>query len=224
MFELRGKVAVVTGAGSGIGRALALNLARRGCRLALADLHEANLAETARLLPEPPLTQVLDVADREAVYAFAARVQAELGGAQLVINNAGVAVSQMIRDLEYRDFEWLMNINFWGVVHGTKAFLPQLLARRDAAVVNISSVFGLIAVPAQGAYNAAKFAVRGFTEALRHELEGTGVASVCVHPGGIRTSIVRNARLYVDQRGSTDVAKMDAMFQRMARTTPERAA
>lgn len=225
MQQLEGKVAVVTGAASGIGRALAQNLAARGCRLAICDINAEALAQTAALLPAPVLMQALDVADRAAVYAFAERVQRELGAADLVINNAGVAVSQLIKDLSYDDFEWLMGINFWGVVYGTKAFLPAMLARNSGTIVNLSSIFGIIAVPSQGAYNAAKFAVRGFTEALRHELAGSNVRAICVHPGGIKTNIVRNARLYRDMQGEVqDAAKAARDFERIAATTPEQAA
>lgn len=226
MYSLKDKIAVVTGAGSGIGRALAQNLAARGCRLALADIDEAGLGETAALLPgETDVMQArLDVADRAAVYDFAARVKQTFGTAHVVVNNAGVAVSQTIENLSYEDFEWLMGIDFWGVVYGTKAFLPLLRAQNEGAIVNLSSVFGIIAVPTQGAYNAAKFAVRGFTEALRHELRGTGVKAICVHPGGIKTNIARRARFYADPSGETDQAKAAAHFDRLARTTPERAA
>jgi NAD(P)-dependent dehydrogenase (short-subunit alcohol dehydrogenase family) len=149
MYPLKDKVAVVTGAGSGIGRALACNLAARGCRLALADIDEAELEQTAALLPAhaEALRVRLDVADRAAVYDFAARVQQAFGTAHVVINNAGVAVSQTIENLSYEDFEWLMGIDFWGVVYGTKAFLPLLRAQNEGAIVNLSSVFGIIAVP-----------------------------------------------------------------------------
>lgn len=226
MYDVHGKVAVVTGAGSGIGRALALNLAARGCRLALADISERGLAETAALLPQPPLLQTLDVADRDAVYAFAARVARELGGADVVVNNAGVALSQTIEHLKLEDFEWLMGINFWGVVHGTQAFLPQLKAKGDGAMVNISSIFGIVAMPTQGAYHAAKFAVRGFTECLRQELEmGDGkVFAVSVHPGGIKTNIARNSRAYVDIDGTPAKPDMGDRFEKLARTTAEEAA
>ena len=224
MYELSGKDAVVTGAGSGIGRALAQNLAAHGCKLALADINEAALAETAKLLPSTTLTQKLDVSDRAAVYAFAERVHRELGGARVVINNAGVALSQTVEKLSYEDFEWLMGINFWGVVYGTKAFLPPMLAARDGVMVNISSVFGIIGVPTQSAYNAAKFGVRGFTEALRHELEGSGVRAVCVHPGGIKTNIARASRHYVDVEGGTDAKAAADRFDRVAATTPAQAA
>ncbi|MBL6750484.1 MAG: SDR family oxidoreductase [Nevskia sp.] len=224
MFALGGRIAVVTGAGSGIGRALAQTLAARGCRLALADIDEAALAQTAALAGGEPLLRKLDVADRAAVYAFADEVAARYGAVHLVINNAGVALSETIAEMRYEDFEWLMSINFWGVVYGTKAFLPRLLAQGDGTVVNISSVFGLIAIPTQGAYNAAKFAVRGFTEALRHELEGSGVRAISVHPGGIRTGIVRHGRIYRDPEGRTDKAAIDARFEQLARTSPEKAA
>lgn len=226
MYALQGKVAVVTGAGSGIGRALAQRLAARGCRLALADIDEARLEQTAGRLPqgEHLLLRGLDVAERDAVYAFAEQVRHHFGTVHVVINNAGVAVSQTIEKLAYPDFEWLMGINFWGVVYGTKAFLPTLLAQNEGAIVNLSSVFGLIAVPTQGAYNAAKFAVRGFTEALRHELANTAVRAICVHPGGIKTNIARSARFYADPAGETDHAKAAAHFDRLARTSAERAA
>ena len=224
MYELKDKVAVVTGAGSGIGRALAQLLAQKGCRLALADINETGLQETARSLPGEALSQKLDVADRAAVYAFAEQVKARFGTAHVVINNAGVAVSQTIADLTWEDFEWLMGINFWGVTYGTKAFLPMLLAQDEGAIVNLSSVFGIIAVPTQGAYNAAKFAVRGFTEALRHELRETHVKAICVHPGGIKTNIARASRFYKDPLGNTDAAATAERFERMARTSPEQAA
>ena len=223
-YILKDKVAVVTGAGSGIGRALAQKLAEKGCRLALADINEATLKETVQALSAEVITQKLDVADRAAVYAFAARVQKEFGTAHVVINNAGVAVSQTVNDLTWEDFEWLMGINFWGVAYGTKAFLPMLLKQNEGAIVNISSVFGIIGVPTQGAYNAAKFAVRGLTEALRHELKDTQVRAISVHPGGIRTNIARASRFYKDPLGNSDHARMASRFDRLARTSPEKAA
>ncbi len=226
MYDLNGKIAVVTGAGSGIGRALAQGFAAKGCKLAIADINEANLAETARSLGTEVYAQKLDVADRAAVYDFANAVKQKFGTAHVVVNNAGVAVSETIDALEYKDFEWLMGINFWGVVYGTKAFLPILTAQNDGAIVNISSVFGIIAVPAQGAYNSAKFAVKGFTECLRHELKvaGSKVQSICVHPGGIKTNIVRNARIHKSFDGETDRNVMAKQFEQGARTTPEGAA
>ncbi|TJY58273.1 SDR family NAD(P)-dependent oxidoreductase [Sinimarinibacterium sp. CAU 1509] len=224
MYSLKNKVAVITGAGSGIGRALAVELADKGCRLALSDVNAAGLAATAELLPVKPFTQILDVSDRDAVYAHADAVKREFGTAHVVINNAGVALSQTIEDLSYEDFEWLMGINFWGVVYGTKAFLPMLRAQNDGVIVNLSSIFGIVTLPTQGAYHAAKFAVRGFTETLRQELAGTGVSAVCVHPGGIKTNIARAARFYVSATGDSDRDKAARDFDKLARTTPEQAA
>jgi len=223
--SFRDRVIVITGAASGIGRALACACAKEGSRLALADVDTAGLAETARLCgPAECLTQIVDVADRAAVDRFAAEVRSRFGTAHVVINNAGVTVSQTVAAMRYEDFQWIMGINFWGVVHGTQAFLPLLRAADQGVVVNVSSVFGLIAFPTQGAYNASKFAVRGFTEALRHECDGTNVRAICVHPGGIRTNILKNARFYSDAFGQSDHAQSVAEFERVARTTPERAA
>jgi NAD(P)-dependent dehydrogenase (short-subunit alcohol dehydrogenase family) len=219
------RVVVVTGAASGIGRALAREFAAAGARLALADVDADGLHETAALAgAERSFTAVVDVADREAVERFAADVAARFGAVHVVVNNAGVTVSETIERLGYDDFVWLMGINFWGVVHGTKAFLPWLRQVDEAAIVNVSSVFGLIAFPTQGAYNASKFAVRGFTEALRQELVGSRIAVHCVHPGGIRTNILRNARFYADAHGDIDHARANEEFTRLARTTPEQAA
>ena len=194
-----GKVAAITGAGSGIGRALALRLARRGCHLALCDVNERGLAATvewARRTGVRVSGDRVDVANREAVYRWADRVAEEHGRVNLVFNNAGVALGSAIEGGSYEDFEWLFDINFWGVVHGTKAFLPYLRASGEGHVVNVSSVFSLIGVPGQGAYNASKAAVRGFTDALRMELEMSGapVSATSVHPGGINTNISRNSR------------------------------
>ena len=228
MRELRDRVAVVTGAGSGIGRALAVELAAAGCALALSDVNETGLDETRALVAARGVrvtTERVDVADRAAVHGHAEQVLAAHGAVHVVVNNAGVALASRIADMSYADFEWLMGINFWGVVHGTKAFLPHLKRADEGHIVNLSSVFGLIGVPGQGAYNAAKFAVRGFSECLREELEleGSTVSVTCVHPGGIRTSIVRNAR-FPEQPGAPGRDAMAAEFDRIARTTPERAA
>jgi NAD(P)-dependent dehydrogenase (short-subunit alcohol dehydrogenase family) len=216
------KVAVITGAGSGIGRALGVELANRGARLALSDVNLVTVAETAALC-EKEGAEVrhypLDVADRSAVLAHADAVAGDFGGVNLVVNNAGVALVAPVGEMSWDDLEWVMNVDYWGVVHGTKAFLPHLIASGDGHIVNISSVFGLIGVPTQSAYNSAKFAVRGFTEALRQEMliERHRVGVTCVHPGGIRTNIVRNAR-------GTEHGGMRERFDRIALTSPERAA
>lgn len=225
MTEIKGKLAIITGAASGIGRATAIELAKRGARLAISDLDRGGLAETAKrieALGGEVTTYLLDVADRDAVYAFAQEIETSHGGADIVINNAGVAQIARVEDLTYDDFEWVMKIDFWGMVYGSKAFLPQLQAKGEGHIVNVSSLFGLIAVPSQAAYNSAKFAIRGFTEALRHEMKGTGIQVSCVHPGGIKTNIVRNAR-FLQSTQATVREEAVSGFDRLARTTPERA-
>jgi NADP-dependent 3-hydroxy acid dehydrogenase YdfG len=227
MRTLDGKVVVITGAGSGIGRALALAMADRGAVLALSDWDEVGLVETAELL-ESRLnrgvrTDKLDVRDRDAMREYAGSVAAELGRVNMVVNNAGVALHGDFEEMSYADLEWVMDVDFWGVVHGTKEFLPHLVASGDGHVVNVSSLFGLLAVPGQSAYNAAKFAVRGFTEAVRQEMlvAGHPVQVTCVHPGGIKTAIARNART----TASHDQARVARHFDtRLARMTPARAA
>jgi NAD(P)-dependent dehydrogenase (short-subunit alcohol dehydrogenase family) len=230
MKTLEGKLVAITGAASGIGRALAEACAASGAKLALVDVDEdglARTAENARLSGRGRAvdTQRLDVADRAAIYAWAARIESELGGADALINNAGVSLSHRIEKMSDEDFEWLFNINFWGVANGCKAFLPQLLRKPEAHIVNLSSVFGIIGVPTQAAYNAAKFAVRGYTESLRQELRKTGVRVTCVHPGGINTNIARRGRHYEDATGQpTNTERAAAEFARAARTSPEQAA
>lgn len=223
MKDLKNKVVVITGAGSGIGRALANALALRGCRLALSDVNDEGLAETAAALTGTDVkTYRLDVSDRDAIYAHAAEVVKDFGQVNVIINNAGVALAATVREMTDADFQWIMDIDFWGVAHGTRAFLPHLIASGDGHVVNISSVFGLIGVPTQSAYNAAKFAVRGFTESLRQEmkLEKQPVAVSCVHPGGIRTNIANSARMS-EFDNATELRKG---FDKLAMTTPEKAA
>ncbi|KQO62516.1 acetoin dehydrogenase [Methylobacterium sp. Leaf87] len=196
MFDLKGRTALVTGAGSGIGRAIAVSLAGRGCNLALADVNEAGLTETAQPLAGPVRVtrHRLDVADREAVAALPATVAAAHGGLDLLVNNAGVAMAGAFAQVSEADFEWLIEINFWGVVRMTRAFLPMLETAPEARIVNLSSLYGLIAPPGQTAYAASKFAVRGFSQALAHELAGGTVGVTVVHPGGVATSIADSAR------------------------------
>jgi NAD(P)-dependent dehydrogenase (short-subunit alcohol dehydrogenase family) len=225
MRHFTDRVAVITGAGSGIGRALALELADLGARLALSDVDEVAVADTAARCEKAGAqakSYRLDVADRDAVTAHANAVAAEFGQVNLVVNNAGVALVATVDEMSYADLEWIVGINFWGVVHGTKAFLPHLIASGDGHLVNVSSVFGFVGVPTQAAYNATKFAVRGFTEALRQEMlvAKRPVQVSCVHPGGIRTNIARDAR---DATG-TDPDQRAVDFAKIARTSPEDAA
>ncbi|MGH3521141.1 MAG: SDR family NAD(P)-dependent oxidoreductase [Haloechinothrix sp.] len=225
MKDFNDKVAVITGAGSGIGRALAVDLARRGARLALSGRNLANVAETAALCDKvgaQALPYVLDVADRAAVYEHADAVLADFGRVNLVVNNAGVSMTSSVTEMSWDDFEWIVGINFWGVMYGTKAFLPHLIASGDGHLLNISSMFGLAACPTQSAYNATKFGIRGFTEALRQEMriEGHPVGVSCVHPGMVKTNIARSARA----GGDRDVAALADNFDRLARTSSERAA
>ncbi|VVD82935.1 short chain dehydrogenase/reductase family oxidoreductase [Pandoraea horticolens] len=200
MTTFTDKVAAITGAGSGMGRSLALELARRGTHLALSDIDENSVANTAtvcRTLGVRVTAQRLDVADRDAVFTWAHETAAAHGKVNLVFNNAGVSLSVPVATMREEDFKWLMDINFWGVVHSTQAFLPHLMASGEGHIVNTSSLFGIIAMPTQSAYNASKFAVRGFTEALRMELElaHAPVSCTCVHPGGVATNIVQTSRI-----------------------------
>lgn len=227
MKTLKDKVAAITGAGSGIGRATAILMASKGCHLALSDVNEAGLAETVERCRRHGVkvtAQKVDVARRDQVYAWADAVVRDHGLVNIIFNNAGVALGATVQDMQYEDFEWLMNINFWGVVYGTKAFLPHIKSAGEGAIVNVSSIFGLIAVPTQSAYNAAKFAVKGFTEALREELaiEGANIGVTCVHPGGIKTNIARNARV-TETKGLVD-EKSTREFEKIFITTPEKAA
>jgi short-subunit dehydrogenase len=226
MSSFEGKVAVITGAGSGIGRALALNLAQKGAKLAISDVDVDGLAETVRqvqALGAHVKSDRLDVAEREAVLAYADAVVAHFGKVNQVYNNAGIAYNGNVDKSDFKDIERIMDVDFWGVVNGTKAFLPQVIASGDGHIVNISSLFGLIAVPGQSAYNAAKFAVRGFTEALREEMlvAKLPVKVTCVHPGGIKTAVARNATVAEGEDLQTFAEFFD---KRLAIHSPEMAA
>lgn len=232
MKDFKDKVAAITGASSGIGRALAVELARRGCNLALAsNSNVAGLAETVAMATDLGVnvsSQKVDVANRRQMQAWATKTAREHGGVNLVVNNAGVAHAGTVLGSDYSDYEWVMGVNYWGVVYGTKEFLPHLIASGDGHVVNVSSVFGLFAQPAMSAYNSSKFAVRGFTEALRQELDlaRNGVSATCVHPGGVKTNIAANGRFsasVADVTGSSG-DKSRAGFELLLRTTPETAA
>jgi short-subunit dehydrogenase len=223
LLKLRGRTAVVTGAAGGIGRGIAAALARRGCALALLDIDDAALARTAAELAALGVAvsrHHIDVSDRNAVAAFPQRVAAEHQGIDLLVNNAGVALGGSFEETSETDFEWLFGINFWGVVQMTRAFLPLMQKSEEARLVNISSLFGLIAPPGQTAYCASKFAVRGFSESLRHELAGTRVGVTVVHPGGVATSIARNAR-FPTNLSTVQVAKRHRLADAFLTMPPE---
>jgi NAD(P)-dependent dehydrogenase (short-subunit alcohol dehydrogenase family) len=225
MREIRGAVAVVTGAASGIGRALAVDLAKRGAQLALVDVNAAGLEETRALLGDAVArTYMVDVSKAAAVEALANDVQRDFGRASLLVNNAGVALMGTLAELSLDDFAWLIGINFWGVVYGCKFFLPLLAREPDAHIVNVSSIFGLIGPPGQTAYASSKFAVRGFSESLREELrEATAIKVTSVHPAGIATPIAHKARA---AQGVTAAARLEAEehFKKVATIPPEEAA
>lgn len=227
MKTLDGKVVTITGAGSGIGQALAVEFAGRGSLLALCDIDEDGLADTADLATSAGAPQVrtdrVDVSDRAAMAAYATAVADHYGRVNVIVNNAGVALAGDFEDLAYPDMDWIIGINFWGVVHGTKEFLPHLIASGDGHVVNLSSLFGLLSMPGQSMYNASKYAVRGLSEALREEMliAGHRVGVTVVHPGGIKTAIARNARVSARE----DQVETARFFdEKLARTEPEKAA
>jgi NAD(P)-dependent dehydrogenase (short-subunit alcohol dehydrogenase family) len=224
MRDFSNAMVVITGAGSGIGRALALDFAARGAQLALADVKPEGLKETLALVGSAKAkTYVVDVGEASAMEMFARNVRQDFGRATILVNNAGVALHGTFEELTLAEFEWLFRINFWGVIHGCKFFLPLLRQEKEARIVNISSVFGLIAPPGQTAYGASKYAVRGFSESLREELRGAGVAVTCVHPAGISTSIAMNARAAAASNVQEQKQARE-LFNRVARITPEEAA
>ena len=221
MSVFAGKVVVVTGAGSGIGRALAQQLSTKGARLALSDLNVKGLDETLGSLAAVAEARgyPLDVSSRESVFTHAEEVQRDFGTAHCMINNAGATMIGTIEHMTIEEIEWQLGINLWGVIYGTKAFLPMMLAQSEGCIVNISSVFGLVGYPAQGAYNISKFGVRGLTECLWTELEGTGVRAVCVHPGGIKTAIDKAGRRCA--ASGVEESTFDVMARDMLITPPE---
>ena len=224
--RIAGRPVMITGAASGIGRSLARRLSGLGSPLAIADVDEAGLKTTAASLPGPVLSRVLDVRDAADQLRFADEVRGWLPAPLAVVfNNAGVAVTSTVVDAVPEDDDWLFETNFWGVVNGTRAFLPILIEQDDGVIVNTSSVFGLLGMPYQSAYCASKFAIRGFTDALRQELRGTGVRAVTVHPGGITTNIARNARVRTDPEGlGRTEEEMAAQFEAATMTSPDKAA
>ena len=226
MQGFSGKVCIITGAGSGIGQALAVELARSGAKLAISDIDTVGLAETearVKAIGAPVIADRLNVAERESFEHYADTVVAHYGTVNQIYNNAGIAYTGDLEVTGFKDIERVMDVDFWGVVNGTKIFLPHLIASGDGHVVNVSSVFGLFSVPGQSAYNAAKFAVRGFTEALRQEmrLAGHPVQVTTVHPGGIKTGIMRNSTA----ADNVDTAALTKMFDKwLTLTSPEAAA
>jgi NAD(P)-dependent dehydrogenase (short-subunit alcohol dehydrogenase family) len=224
MNQLRGAVAVVTGAASGIGRALSIELGAAGAKLAVADVNTAGLKETcARLEPATVLPYNVDVGDAAGMEEFARKVGQDFGRATLLVNNAGVALYGTVAEVSVADMQWLFRVNFWGVVHGCKAFLPLLLREPEAHIVNMSSIFGLVGPPGQAAYASSKFAVRGFTESLRYELRETKVRVSCVHPAGIQTAIAENARVG-EKASAREADSFRERFKKLTPTSAEQAA
>ncbi|NHC03111.1 SDR family oxidoreductase [Acinetobacter sp. 187] len=230
MKNFKNKVAAITGAGSGIGQQLAVLLAKQGCHLSLSDVNEKGLADTVELIKDSNVrvtTKKVDVAKQPEVKAWAEETVRNHGAVNMIFNNAGVALGSTVEGASYEELEWIVNINFWGVVYGTKEFLPYIKKTGDGHIINISSLFGLTAQPTQSAYNATKFAVRGFTESLRQELdiENKGVSALCVHPGGIRTNIANDARMNDSLRSlGMNPEKSAKTFNKLLRCPPEEAA
>ena len=224
MKNINSKVAVITGAGSGIGRALSLALAKEGAKLALNDWNKNALEETLSLLPESTeaMGEAFDISDKKAVYDFAQQVASHFGQVDIVVNNAGIAHEQRKADaIQYDLYEKVIDVNLWGVIYGTRAFLPHLQLRpKGGTIVNISSIFGIVGQPLQAPYVISKFGVRGFTETLRNELVNSKVNITCVHPGGIKTNIINN----IDTKHTGRRDKFAKAFEKMAKTTPEDAA
>ncbi len=230
MKNFKNKVAAITGAGSGIGQQLAVLLAKQGCHLSLSDVNEQGLANTVELVKDSHVrvtTKKVNVAKLEEVRDWAAETVKDHGSVNMIFNNAGVALGSTVEGASYEELEWIVNINFWGVVYGTKEFLPLIKQSGEGHIINISSLFGLTEQPTQSAYNATKFAVRGFTESLRQELdmENCGVSALCVHPGGIRTNIANAAKMNDSIRTlGMHPEKSAKSFNKLLRCPPEEAA
>ncbi|PIP37649.1 MAG: short chain dehydrogenase [Desulfobacterales bacterium CG23_combo_of_CG06-09_8_20_14_all_51_8] len=227
MKSFEKKVAVITGAASGIGRALAVGLANRGCDLAIADLDMDGLGETSEMVKAVGVRVIprrLDVADAEAMKKFAAEVVEYFGKADIIVNNAGIAIIALVEEMNHDAFSRVMAVNFWGVYNGVTAFLPYLRKQANGHIVNISSVFGLWGIPTQAAYNCSKFAVRGLSESLAQELAGTGIIVSCVYPGGIRTNIARRANFHQGFGPMKNKEMFTKLFDKLSITSPEKAA
>ncbi len=227
MKKLKGKVAAVTGAGSGIGRALAANLVKSGCNVAISDVNEDTLQETKEIIGNSDVrvsTHVVDVANREQVSRYADEVVKQHGQVDVIINNAGVSVSNTFEDISYEDFEWVININLWGVIYGTKAFLPYLKMQPEGHIVNISSMNGMIPFPGSSPYATSKFAVRGFNKVLMQELRGSSIGITSVHPGIIRTNITRNSRFYKTTKPGKTHEDAIEIFDKVTMMSADRAA
>ncbi|MCP4607502.1 MAG: SDR family oxidoreductase [Planctomycetes bacterium] len=229
MKNLKDKVAAITGAGSGIGQATAIGLAKEGCHLAISDINKEGLDNTfqaANQLGVNVSTHIVDVADRDSVHNYADEVIKEHGSVNIIINNAGVNLTADVDQMKYEDLEWIMNINFWGVVYGTKEFLPHIRKAGEGHIVNISSLFGIVSVATQAGYNASKFAVRGFTEALRMDLEifDKNISATSIHPGGIKTDIIKNSRIVTKRGLFRNRDKAVRAFEKGSHTTANQAA
>ncbi len=226
MKNLKNKVAAITGAGSGIGRMLALGLAAESCHLAISDVNAAGLKETEKLIGKGVKisTHIVDVSRQDQVIRFAKEAEERHGGIDIIINNAGVALGDFLETVPIEDFEWLMGINFWGVVYGTMAFLPYLRKRPEGHIVNISSINGIVSNPNNGPYSASKYAVRGYTETLIQEMKGTNIGVSCVHPGGIKTNIAKNTKVNKTYYSISSKQAAELYDKEVFRTTAEQAA
>lgn len=225
MKKLTNKNVVITGAGGGIGRSLALHFANEGCNLAISDIDQESLNRTETLLQKTGVkifSQILDVSDRGCMEQYPEKVVSEMGGVDIVVNNAGVVVVSTVEEHSVDDYEWLMGINFWGVLYGSKFFIPYLRRAEEACIINISSIFGMVSMPNLSSYNAAKFAVRGFSESLQHELHGSGIRVMGVYPGGVKTDFAKKARFKsTPGRSKKTHQEFSNIFEKYSMSTPD---